>query len=91
MENNCIHKCSCCGERRPVMSSEAELLAGASKLLATVIMQVWSPPATEAEVEQQVSGTQLLITFSKHFPRSHSDRSGILLAYERGGKGMRVL
>lgn len=67
MENHCIHKCSCRNERRPVMSSEAELLAGVSRLLATVIMQVWSPPATEAEVEQQLSGTQLLITFSKTF------------------------
>lgn len=67
MENNCIHKYSCCHEPLSVMSSEAELLAGARGLLATVIMQVWSPPATEAEVEQQVSGTQLLITFSKTF------------------------
>lgn len=67
MESNCIHKYRCCRERPSVMSSEADLLAGAGRLLATVIMQVWSPPATEAEVEQQVSGTQLLITFPKTF------------------------
>lgn len=48
------------------MSSEAEWLAGAGRLLETV-MPVWSPPATEAEGEQQVSGSQLLITFSKTF------------------------
>lgn len=49
------------------MSSEAELLGRVSRRLVTVIIQVCSLPAMEAEIEQQVSGTKLLITFPKKF------------------------